>query len=465
MPQLDEQKIVPVTNDRYRQHFHIMTNGGWLNDPNGLCFYKGYYHVFYQYHPYSTEWGPMHWGHVRSKDLLHWEYLPVALIPGDPEDDGGCFSGSAIVKDGRLYLIYTGQHYYDDGDQDHFWENQNVAFSDDGIHFQKYSGNPVIEAPKDNTQHFRDPKVWQHGDHYYLVLGSQNTAGFGRLLLYQSTDLLHWQEAGIIDQAHDLATEGFMWECPDLFSLGEQDVMVTSPMGIKATTHENLNSSQVDYSIGHLDYGTPHFSGTKLTELDHGHNFYATQTMLTPDQRRIQIGWMSPFEEQLQEHTDGWAGCLTFPRELTIQNNRLIQQPIWELVNLRQSQDVNETTLVNAETPLTLSDPQHCEIDLHWPEELLEEFSWQLNDQLGKLLALTYADGQLTLYRRGADAYRYASAAQLRSLQILVDTSSVEVFVNDGESTFTERYYATGPVAHFLNGTGCTTEVVAYRLA
>ena len=101
MPQLDEQKIIPVTNDRYRQHFHIMTNGGWLNDPNGLCFYKGYYHVFYQYHPYSTEWGPMHWGHVRSKDLLHWEYLPVALIPGDPEDDGGCFSGSAIVKDGR----------------------------------------------------------------------------------------------------------------------------------------------------------------------------------------------------------------------------------------------------------------------------------------------------------------------------------------------------------------------------
>ncbi|BCQ32370.1 hypothetical protein ikematsu_16870 [Limosilactobacillus fermentum] len=120
MPQLDEQKVVPVTNDRYRQHFHIMTNGGWLNDPNGLCFYKGYYHVFYQYHPYSTEWGPMHWRHVRSKDLLHWEYLPVALIPGDPEDDGGCFSGSAIVKDGRLYLIYTGQHYYDDGDQDHF---------------------------------------------------------------------------------------------------------------------------------------------------------------------------------------------------------------------------------------------------------------------------------------------------------------------------------------------------------
>lgn len=147
----DPSKISKVTNERFRQWYHIQTPGGWLNDPNGLCFFKGYYHVFYQFHPYSAEWGPMHWGHIRSKDLVHWEQLPIALTPGAPEDSGGCFSGSAVVKDGRLYLFYTGHNYYGDGDLDHFWENQNMAYSDDGLTFHKYAGNPLIKTPADNT--------------------------------------------------------------------------------------------------------------------------------------------------------------------------------------------------------------------------------------------------------------------------------------------------------------------------
>jgi len=162
---------IKLTNSGYRLGYHIAAPAGWINDPNGFCFFKGYYHIFYQYHPYSASWGPMHWGHARSQDLIHWENLPTALTPGDPEDKDGCFSGSAIVKDDRLYLIYTGHHYYPgDNDPEHFWQNQNMACSDDGITFTKYKHNPIIALPpKDNTQHFRDPKVWQIGRNYYLL--------------------------------------------------------------------------------------------------------------------------------------------------------------------------------------------------------------------------------------------------------------------------------------------------------
>ena len=230
MQKVDESKTIKVTNQRYRQQFHISTPGGWLNDPNGLCYFKGYYHVFYQFHPYSAEWGPMHWGHVRSRDLVHWEQLPVALVPGDPEDTGGCFSGSAIVKDGRLYLIYTGHHYFDDGDQDHFWENQNLAYSDDGIHFTKSKHNPIITAPADNTQHFRDPKVWQKDGYYWLILGSQATDGLGRALLYRSTNLILWENQGPIAKAKVADSEGFMWESPDFFRDNDTDILLYSTM-------------------------------------------------------------------------------------------------------------------------------------------------------------------------------------------------------------------------------------------
>ena len=179
-----------VTNQRYRLNYHLMAKSGWINDPNGLSYFKGYYHIFYQYYPYDSEWGPMHWGHARSKDLVHWETLPVALTPGESED--GCFSGSAIEYDGKLWLIYTGHHYTDPTDQEQFYEDQNLAYSTDGIHFKKYEGNPVLRTPVGNTKHFRDPKVWQDSDNFYMVLGSQEENGLGRALLYRSKNLIDW---------------------------------------------------------------------------------------------------------------------------------------------------------------------------------------------------------------------------------------------------------------------------------
>lgn len=465
MQKLDSSKFVHVTNQRYRQHYHIMTPGGWLNDPNGLCYFKGYYHVFYQFHPYSSQWGPMHWGHVRSHDLVHWEQLPIALIPGDPEDSGGCFSGSAIIKGDRLYLIYTGHHYYGDGNPDHFWENQNLAYSDDGIHFTKYQHNPIIEAPADNTQHFRDPKVWEHDGAYYLVLGSQHQGDkLGRILLYRSSDLLNWKPCGPIIQSQGKSTEGWMWECPDFFSLNGQDVLVYSPMGIQPQGKRFLNLSQVCYRIGHLDYRTHHFIGTPQQELDHGHNFYATQSMLTPNGRRIQFGWMSPFNEKIPEQADGWAGSLTLPRELTLVNNILHVRPARELTALRNHTDINGDINVNGQQDLTVTDSQHTELIFNF-QKTPHDFTWLLRAGQEILIKLTYQDNQLTLMRQGKDPYRYTTVKGLQDLHIFIDTSSLEIFANDGAAVFTERYYANEPVKLAVAATeNCKSVVQAYQL-
>ena len=468
MQKVDESKTIKVTNQRYRQQFHISTPGGWLNDPNGLCYFKGYYHVFYQFHPYSAEWGPMHWGHVRSRDLVHWEQLPVALVPGDPEDTGGCFSGSAIVKDGRLYLIYTGHHYFDDGDQDHFWENQNLAYSDDGIHFTKSKHNPIITAQADNTQHFRDPKVWQKDGYYWLILGSQATDGLGRALLYRSTNLILWENQGPIAKAKVADSEGFMWECPDFFRVNDTDILLYSPMGIKAVAHNFLNVSSVCYQAGQLNYEQATFDHGPFWELDRGHNFYAPQTFLTPDKRRILIGWMSSFDDPMPEKADGWAGCLTLPRELHYQKGQLLMTPARELKNLRESQVANEVMTLASSYTFNYDDQQHSEqlitIDLA-PASITK---WKLESAGKPLLTLVadQASGDITI-QQGDLTPRYAkfTGHQLK-LHLFIDTSSVEIFINDGETTFTERYYADQPIQTTVSANqALPTQIEAYQLA
>ncbi|MBB1070351.1 glycoside hydrolase family 32 protein [Limosilactobacillus sp. RRLNB_1_1] len=464
---LTPTKFSHIKNNRYRQYYHITTPGGWLNDPNGLCFFKGYYHVFYQYHPYSAEWGPMHWGHVRSKDLIHWEQLPIALTPNDKEDSGGCFSGSAIIKDGRLYLFYTGHNYYQDDDLDHFYENQNVAYSDDGINFHKYDDNPIITTPNDNTQHFRDPKVWQYDDNYYMVIGSQDkNDNLGRVLLYQSADLLNWKSCGAIAHSTSKDQEGWMWECPDLFELNGRDLLICSPMGIRAEKNSFLNLSQTCYSIGELDYQKNKFLGTIFQEVDHGHNFYATQTLLTPDGRRILIGWMSPFEEKMEEQADGWAGSLTLPRELILEGNCLKNRPIKELKQLRTSTVLDEYLTLTGRKSLPAEDVQHSEYFFRIKEQAIADFSWQIDDSTGTILKLKQKGNKLILFRRGEkDQYRYATLnSPLSDIHIFVDTSSVECFINDGAISFTERYYTTKQLNAVINSTDCQLHGEIYTL-
>lgn len=441
------KQTIEVKNQRYRLGYHITAPAGWINDPNGFCYFKGYYHIFYQHHPYSADWGPMHWGHARSRDLVHWETLPIALAPDSSADEDGCFSGSAIVKDDVLYLVYTGHHYYGDNDPDHFWQNQNLAYSTDGIHFTKYENNPIIShAPSDNTHHFRDPKVWQKDGTYYMVLGSQNKEGLGRVITYSSQDLKTWDYLGEMTKAKSATTEGFMWECPDFFSLRdgeeEKDVLLFSPQGITPVGHQYLNLFQTGYFVGEYHYETNTFEHGSFHELDFGHDFYATQTTLAPDGRRLVFGWMDMWESEFPEKEDGWAGALTLPRELILSNDRLLMKPAKELEKLRVKQlaswssEVQETAILcenerQAEILVTLGQAADCQLTFK-------------DSKNATLVELRYQKegNQLVLTRENEDP-RYAQlTGGLKEMQIFIDTSSVEIFLNQGMVVFTERFYS-----------------------
>lgn len=431
-----------VTNQRYRLGYHLMTPGGWMNDPNGFSFFHGWYHIFYQYYPYAAEWGPMHWGHARSRDLIHWETLPVALAPDTEEN--GCFSGSAIVYDDKLWLVYTGHHTPDARDPENFYQDQRVAWSEDGISFTKYGANPVLKTPEDNTKHFRDPKVWKADGKFYMVLGSQGLDRLGRALVYRSDNLLSWQPVTELSKAKDKETEGYMWECPDFFHLDGEDILLMSPQGLEAQGDLYRNMNQTGYLMGHVNPETKKLEYSGFLEIDHGHDFYATQTMLAPDGRRLMIAWMNAWDSPMYEVEDGWAGALTLPRELHVKDGILYQTPIAEACGLRQ-EEIFSGALQSGE-----------DVTLGRKAELQATFD---RPAAGRLLLLTDGEKQLQLSlapdtqrfvieRNTEDGERAAQlhpCAQLK-LRIFLDKSSAEIFVNDGELTFTERIYWKGDV-------------------
>jgi beta-fructofuranosidase len=203
-----------AAQDPHRLAYHFMAPAGWMNDPNGLIHWRAAYHIFYQHNPYEPGWGAMHWGHALSRDLVRYEHRPVALAPSEPYESpgGGCFSGSAVDDGGTLTLIYTST-------ADH--QAQSIATSADGVHFEKYAGNPVIPAPppQGNGSDFRDPKVWRHDGAWWMVVGSRD-GELGNVLLYRSDDLRNWDFVSVLCQSD--GTQGRMWECPDLYPLADR---------------------------------------------------------------------------------------------------------------------------------------------------------------------------------------------------------------------------------------------------
>jgi beta-fructofuranosidase len=440
-------------NERYRLGYHLMPPVGWMNDPNGLVYFKGLYHAFYQHHPYTSEWGPMHWGHATSTDMVHWVDRPVALAPGDGSDRDGCYSGSAVVAGDTLNLIYTGQ-IFNTGDiepfNSDFSESQNLAISRDGTHFEKYAGNPVIPGPpSDNTQNFRDPKVWKHNDTWYVVIGSTSAEDDARALLYSSPDLHTWQLEGNLAQSdHKI---GNMWECPDFFELDGMHILMMSPVGLEADGHRYRNVFQSGYIAGDFDYQTLQLTHGDFEELDRGHDFYAPQTFEAPDGRRICFGWMNMWLTPMPEQKDGWAGAFTLPRELKYVDGKVTMTPVKELESLRGR------VLTDCERSVTNGDvivsPDENRFELLFSVDNLRVHA----DNLGLAFDLgngikasfVYDSGQelLTFDRGGKDGERSWECGTLEhlDLHIYVDNSSIEIFVNNGLATFTSRIYPTAP--------------------
>ncbi|HUC92428.1 MAG TPA: glycoside hydrolase family 32 protein [Paenibacillus sp.] len=309
-------------------NYHFMSPSAWINDPNGLIRFKDEYHMFYQLHPFSADNGPKHWGHAKSADLIHWEHLPVALAPSEAFEGNGCFSGTAVVDNGVLTLVYTGNLVAEGVKR----QVQCLAFSEDGVTFRKYETNPVIrEFPPDGSEDFRDPKVWKHENSWYMAVGSGKD-GIAKALLYKSPDLLEWRYVGVMAESPG-PHHGVIWNCPDFFSIGDRDVLLVSPAVWPGNMREVRKSL---YYIGKMDYDTGKFVVEADGDVDAGWDFYAPQTMVDERGRVILIGWMDMWFNLMPSKAYGWAGAMTIPREaVLLPDGKLGFRPFKELQALR----------------------------------------------------------------------------------------------------------------------------------
>lgn len=427
-------------------NYHLAPFAGWLNDPNGLIYHNGTYHAFYQHHPFSENWGPMHWGHATSSDMVHWQHQPIALAPGDDYDRDGCFSGSAVSHDGKLYLFYTGHIWLKkEHDDSAIYQAQCLAISEDGIHFEKKG--VVIPSPKE-YMHFRDPKVWFQDGRWWMIVGARDKNDLGQVLLFNTEDLLNWSsDYQVIAKTDD--NNVYMWECPDFFPLGDKFITLFSPQGKKPENYQFRNMFQSGYIIGQWAPGQPYTIEQSFQEIDHGHDFYAPQTFEAADGRRIAIAWMDMWESSMPSKADNWAGCFTVPRELTLtKENKVIMTPVVELNSLRQEhQSVSSIELSKNTAQLLKDNCESCEVELLW--DLKDNTTEKFGFWLGQGLQF-YIDGQshrLILERHYPDNvisdYRSAELPATDKLKIraYIDRSSIEIFINDGELTFSSRIY------------------------
>ncbi len=431
--------------DPHYPRWHLAPVTGLLNDPNGFIHHDGRYHLFYQWNPLGCQHRHKCWGHWSSADLLHWQHEPLALMPEESYDRSGCYSGSAVDNQGVLTLIYTGNVKFDDGTRT-AWQCLAVQNSEGG--FDKLG--PVMALPEGYTGHVRDPKVWRHGERWYMVLGAQDLQRRGKVLLWQSDDLHHWKCHGEIagSECGGLGEAGYMWECPDLFALDGTTFLICCPQGIAREPTRFRNAHSVGWLAGDLCYQTHRFTHGSLHELDAGFEFYAPQTTLTADGRRLLVGWMGvPDGEEMAQPTvaQGWIHQMTCLRELRAQDGRLYQQPIAELRTLRNDARQFQGRAENA-PPM---DAQQLEVMLEGAGGMALNFA--------DTLLLTWEADGLQLARRsllsGEWEYRTWQGAA-RHLQILCDCSSVEIFINHGEGVMSSRYFPRHPAQLTLSGDG-----------
>jgi len=438
----------------YRPDFHFVPPAFWINDPNGLVYYQGYYHIFYQHHPYSPEWGPMYWGHARTKDFVNWEHLPIALAPSEDYDRDGCFSGSAIVADGKLHLFYTGHKVVG---EDQVEQVQCRAVSEDGITFVKDPANPLIPSyPEAGSQDFRDPKVWRHADNWYMVLGTGKD-GIGKALLYKSADLTKWNYVGVLAESD--GTQGYIWECPDFFPLGDKYVLLYSPIG--------LGRRHVRYQIGEMDYNIGKFTAEYEDELDFGPDFYAVQSF-SGTKRRIVLAWMDSWKRSKPSQKHNWAGALTLPRELILQEGRIKSVPLKELKALRQDGIHCHGLLLESGdefcAPIVAENgfEIYLQVDLanttanNWRISIQDEQQVEMvligYDRTKRELVLD--TDQSGLGDKGVFKTTVPTEGSTFDLRVFLDRSSVEVFAEEGTRTLTARVYPTKELAPRITTSG-----------
>ena len=442
-----------------RPLFHLTPRIGWMNDPNGFSLYQGKVHLFYQYHPYSTMWGPMHWGHAVSTDLLHWDYLPAAIAPDQPYDKAGCFSGSAIeLDDGRQLLMYTGvkEKRREDGIKKAY-QTQCLAFGD-GENYIKYEKNPILgekDVPEGFSIHdFRDPKICRRPDGgYACIIGNRSDDKSGAILLYESEDAIHWHFRSILDRCYN--EYGKMWECPDLFELDDRHVLLVSPQDMCQAGLEFHNGNGTVCLIGGFDEKTGKFEREHVQAVDYGIDFYAPQTILMPDGRRVMIGWMQNWDTCFAPEGSKWFGQMSLPRELSLRDGRLIQNPVRELEALRSRRVSYKNVPVRAETVLQGVFGRTLDMTVTVRPQTADSYSvFRVKFAKGSqhYSSVSYRPDSSTMrisrvhagYNRDFVHERKCFVSNRGGelkLRIILDRFSAEVFVNDGEQALSMTFY------------------------
>jgi len=458
-------------NELHRPQLHFSPEEKWMNDPNGMVFFNDEYHLFYQYHPYGTTWGPMHWGHAVSKDLIHWEHLPIALYP---DEHGAIFSGSAVVdwnnttgffdREPGLVAIFTSADNYPDSERPR--QRQSLAYSkDNGRTWVTYEGNPVLSDV--TITDYRDPKVFWHEDteEWVMVLATGQS-----VTIYTSPNLKDWRfasEFGSTAGSHD-----GVWECPDLFKLpvdgdgnNEKWVMFVS-IGDNPKLKEG---SRTQYFIGQFDGNT--FVNDNADEtilwLDFGRDNYAGVSwsdIPQHDGRRIYIGWMSNWRYANQVPTESWRSAMTLPRELSLISSeggiRLVQQVVSEFDSIRKRSEKHQEFSVESDckVPFKMLSPL-MEVAVEFENENASSFGIEIQGTENEKTVIRYDSGKKSLQvdrtnsgdNSFSESFATVQEAPLQldngklKLQIIIDASSAEIFANDGKAAFTSLIFPANP--------------------
>nr|WP_281394040.1 glycoside hydrolase family 32 protein [Texcoconibacillus texcoconensis] len=457
-------------HELYRPQVHFTPEEMWMNDPNGLVYYRGEYHLFYQYHPFSKQWGPMHWGHAVSTDLLHWTHLPIALYP---DELGMIFSGSCVVDYGDTSGFFDGEDglvaIFTHADQEH--QQQSIAYSRDaGRTWEKYEANPVIKNP--GVEDFRDPKVlWYEPEQKWVMV----LAAGQEVYFYESKNLKDWTYTSSFGDGY--GAHGGVWECPDLIELPvdggpKKKWILQVDIGEGAVA----GGSGGQYFIGEFEGKSFVSDHQDVRWLDYGKDFYATQSFANVEGGRcIWLAWMSNWLYANEVPTSPWRSAMSIPREVMLKTDHqgnviLCQEPIRELDCLKASSDASRSFPLFNQEIRSLPQPQgpfEWQLSLDITEANV--FKATVFESTEEGVSIVYNKGTGKLYvdrsRRGvrsfsedfAECYEAPVSCpnEELNLRIIVDTSSIEVFANDGEVVLTNLFFPSPDIKEFRMSLEC----------
>jgi len=431
--------------DLYRPIYHFMPEKNWMNDPNGPIYYKGEYHLFYQTNPNDYHWDTINWGHAKSKDLVHWDQLPIALYPSNELGEKHCFSGCALINDQGIPTIYytsvgEGQRHQSVGAE------QWMALShDDMVTWEKHKNNPRLTLDLHENldiKEWRDPFVWKDGVNWYMVLGGSHN-GNGCVLIYNSKNSTDWKFLNILYETNQYK----FLECPNLFKLGDKYVLIYSPNDM-VVYHTGILSSDFTFTTEYQD----------IFDNSGWEGYYAPNSFVEPNGRRIIWGWMTESSRGEFEGSLGWSGAQSIPRMLSLGDNvKLKIEPVPELEILRTDERLLMDVKVNCENMNLGVQGRAFEIKAEFEINGDEEFSIQvLKSPDGKeqtSVSYNATNGELTVDRSKSSLSDlphksklstnvYLSKGEILKLHIFVDHSIIEVFANY-EKCISTRIYPT----------------------